>query len=109
MRDYEPSLASAKTGGKVEPVSTTGCLPADASAGHGQGGVTIKNKIPTRILNRSLNFRGVAQLVARRVWDAEVARSNRVTPTRKNNITFRWCYFLLWVTDEKGYAVDVRA
>ena len=25
--------------------------------------------------------RGVAQLVARRVWDAEVVRSSRITPT----------------------------
>ena len=29
----------------------------------------------------ALLYRGVAQMVARVVWDHEVARSNRVTPT----------------------------
>lgn len=31
----------------------------------------------------SPRHRGMAQLVERRVWDAEVARSNRATPTEK--------------------------
>ena len=31
--------------------------------------------------------RGVAQLVERVVWDHEVARSIRVTPTKQNRIT----------------------
>lgn len=47
-----------------------------------------------KLLIECLNFRGVAQLVARRVWDAEVARSNRVTPTRKfklKNYVYRLC------------------
>ena len=34
--------------------------------------------------NRKTKYRGVAQLVAREVWDFDVAGSNPVTPTRKN-------------------------
>ena len=30
-------------------------------------------------------FRGVAQLVAHRIWDARAASSNLVTPTRKTD------------------------
>ena len=32
-------------------------------------------------------LRGVAQLVARDIWDVEAAGSNPVTPTTKNRIT----------------------
>ncbi len=40
---------------------------------------------PAALLSFMINYRGVAQLVARAVWDREVAGSNPVSPT-KNNI-----------------------
>ncbi len=39
------------------------------------------------VLYSSIQKRGVAQLVERVVWDHEVARSIRVTPTKQNRIT----------------------
>ena len=45
--------------------------------------ITVKYVIIYKHLNFSLIFRGVAQLVERVVWDHEVARSIRVTPTKK--------------------------
>ena len=48
------------------------------------------------------DYRGVAQLVARSVWDAEVACSSQVAPTRAslnvilaNSTPVKWANFLL--------------
>ena len=46
VRDYEPSLASAKTGGKVEPVSTTGCGAVGSAPRLGRGGRTFESCHP---------------------------------------------------------------
>ena len=37
------------------------------------------------VYNIMVKFRGVAQLVARDIWDVEAAGSNPVTPTMKNS------------------------
>ena len=46
------------------------------------------------IIFKYLFFRGVAQLVERVVWDHEVARSIRVTPTKKETFTVSFFYVL---------------
>ena len=47
--------------------------------------VSLRNKMSlhfARYLGAGTACRGVAQLVERLVWDQDVARSNRVTPTK---------------------------
>ena len=38
--------------------------------------------LPRRGIMTEIEYPGVAKLVSRRIWDAEIARSNRVTRTK---------------------------
>ncbi len=49
---------------------------------------------------RHKTFRGMAQLVERLVWDEEVARSNRATPTHRKAKLISTCGYGLMVEQE---------
>lgn len=70
---------------RVAPVAVSAIPPAFA------------NSLTAKVLQKALGstpngcakiFRGVAQLVEWVVWDHQVARSSRVTPTKKLSSTF---------------------
>ena len=66
-------------------------------------GLTTDRKIfdfcPQRGIIAKTEYPGVAELVPRRIWDAEIARSSRVTRTKKTSEIddFRgFCFFLVY-------------
>ena len=63
---------------KIRVSGISGCGAVGSARGSGLRGRRFKSDHPDQKINRS-----VAQLVARGVWDAEVASSSLVAPTRK--------------------------
>src|SRR5215217_1866511 len=64
-----------------ETPESSGELPASASI------VQVLTPLMTRPYTRSDAYRGVAQLVARGVWDAEAGGSSPLTPTLPRPLT----------------------
>ena len=60
-----------------------------------QSGLGDKKRKNTFQVREAWKFRGVAQLVARGIWDAEVAGSNPVAPTIKSIWKNGWCLMKL--------------
>ena len=71
----------------------------------------LTNQIKYYILSRLTKkyiLRGVAQLVARHIWDVDAAGSTPVTPTTAEKVPFR-VPFLLCIENEESNLMEVFA